>query len=371
MLTPLFKEGLKQIHGFSPAAFLSTGLQLCRIRNRDRPGPLGPRRHEWSLSGHSYDRAFDDVGSFRGPGFPVLQLTDDPELLELTPGNGVLPTPSLNFQISPERPIESGFLMGVEGVNGVSSSQVFEDFHDGTVPDQQRNPFFRQGSAQITQALQRKLKVTGRMFIGSEPVLLDHKQAHSRTGQQCDCQSLMVFGPEIPLEPDKMNGKSACAHFVQDILNYRLNSVNPRIGFRGIPRNMAPITPYPVPIAEFEFSYARSSGPGGQNVNKVNSKAILRWCPGDSRVFTEDQRRRLCSKLKLNEAGELVVASDRFRDQVRNKEDCIEKFSRLIEEALHVPKVRKKTKKTRSSRIKAKENKKRHSEKKSLRSFRY
>jgi ribosome-associated protein len=65
------------------------------------------------------------------------------------------------------------------------------------------------------------------------------------------------------------------------------------------------------------------------------------------------------------------VTSDRFRDQGRNKDDCIEKFNILIEEALHVPKVRKKTKKTRSSRRKAKESKKRHSEKKSLRSYRY
>lgn len=134
---------------------------------------------------------------------------------------------------------------------------------------------------------------------------------------------------------------------------------------------MARFISYPVPLAEFEFSFARSSGPGGQNVNKVNSKAVLRWSPGNSRAFTEDQRQRLCSKLKLNEAGELLVTSDRFRDQVRNKDDCVEKFNILIDEALHVPKIRKKTKKTRSSRMKAKESKKRHSEKKSLRSYRY
>lgn len=126
-----------------------------------------------------------------------------------------------------------------------------------------------------------------------------------------------------------------------------------------------------IPYSEFNFSFARSSGPGGQNVNKVNSKAVLKWNLNESQSVNEDQRMRLQSKLKLNEAGELIVMSDRFRDQGRNKEDCIEKFYALLKQALHEPKKRKKTKKTYSSKLKAKESKKRHSEKKNLRSFRY
>lgn len=126
-----------------------------------------------------------------------------------------------------------------------------------------------------------------------------------------------------------------------------------------------------IPYSEFSFSFARSSGPGGQNVNKVNSKAVLKWNLNESQSITEDQRQQLQSKLKLNEAGELIVVSDRFRDQGRNKEDCVQKFYELIKQALHVPKKRKKTKKTYSSKLKAKESKKRHSEKKSMRSFRY
>jgi len=125
-----------------------------------------------------------------------------------------------------------------------------------------------------------------------------------------------------------------------------------------------------IPDSEFEFSYARSSGPGGQNVNKVNSKAVLRWSPGGSSSLTEDQRLWLCAQLKLNEAGQVVIMSDRFRDQGRNREDCIQKFHALVEQALHVPKKRKKTRPTFSSRVKGKENKKRQSEKKSLRSRR-
>ena len=117
----------------------------------------------------------------------------------------------------------------------------------------------------------------------------------------------------------------------------------------------------------------RSSGPGGQNVNKVNSKAVLRWNLRSSQAISEDMRARLIEKLsaKLSEEGDLVVMSDRFRDQIRNREDCIEKFHALIADALHVPKKRKKTKQSYSSKLKAKQSSKRHSEKKQNRSFKY
>ncbi len=125
-----------------------------------------------------------------------------------------------------------------------------------------------------------------------------------------------------------------------------------------------------IPESEFEFSYARSSGPGGQNVNKVNSKAVLKWDLHSSPSITEDERLRLLEKLKLNESGQVVLMSDRFRDQKKNREDCIQKFGAMIEQALHVPKKRKKTRQSYSSRLKAKESKRRHSEKKSRRSSR-
>lgn len=128
-----------------------------------------------------------------------------------------------------------------------------------------------------------------------------------------------------------------------------------------------------IQFSEFEFTFVRSSGPGGQNVNKVNSKAVLRWNLHQSQSLSEEMRIVLIEKLssKLNEEGDLVLTSDRFRDQGRNKEDCIEKFYALIKQALHVPKKRKKTKQSYSSKLKAKESKKRHSEKKSMRSFKY
>lgn len=123
------------------------------------------------------------------------------------------------------------------------------------------------------------------------------------------------------------------------------------------------------PLSEISFSFVRSSGPGGQNVNKVNSKAVLRWDVRSSPSLSFFNRNRLLEKLThlINQDGELVLTSDRFRDQIRNREDCLEKLRELVVGALHVPKARKKTKPSFSSRVKKKTSNKRHSEKKSLR----
>jgi ribosome-associated protein len=122
-----------------------------------------------------------------------------------------------------------------------------------------------------------------------------------------------------------------------------------------------------IPLSELEWSYARSSGPGGQNVNKVNSKAVLRWNLALSPSVPEPLRARLAAKLELNAEGEIVVASDRFRDQPRNREDCLEKLRALLGSAAHVPKARRSTKPTRGSQKRKLESKLRHGAKKSLR----
>jgi len=126
---------------------------------------------------------------------------------------------------------------------------------------------------------------------------------------------------------------------------------------------------FDLPITEFEFSFVRSSGPGGQNVNKVNSKAVLRWKIAGTTCFTDNQRNRILDKLgpRLTLDGDLIVTSDRFRDQKQNKDDCVEKLRKLIEEALAVPKVRRKTKPTRGSQKRKLDGKNRDGEKKRLR----
>ena len=103
--------------------------------------------------------------------------------------------------------------------------------------------------------------------------------------------------------------------------------------------------------AEFIFQASRSSGPGGQNVNKVNSKIELRFNIQNSSILTDDQKEILLSKLssKLSIEGFLIVISQRDRSQLVNKEDSIRKLYELIEKALRPAKRRKSTRPTRSS----------------------
>lgn len=107
-----------------------------------------------------------------------------------------------------------------------------------------------------------------------------------------------------------------------------------------------------IPLDELSVSFARSGGPGGQNVNKVASKAELRWSPGQSRAVAEADRAYLLRRLaaRLTTEGELVVVSTKTRDQLRNRADAEEKLAELVRHALVRPKVRRATKPTRASK---------------------
>jgi ribosome-associated protein len=103
--------------------------------------------------------------------------------------------------------------------------------------------------------------------------------------------------------------------------------------------------------AEFQFLTSRSSGPGGQNVNKVNSKVELRFDLQNSSLLTDDQKNILLVRLatKITSEGILSIVSQRGRSQLANKEDTIEKLYLLIAKALKPVKPRKNTKPTKGS----------------------
>ncbi len=106
-----------------------------------------------------------------------------------------------------------------------------------------------------------------------------------------------------------------------------------------------------IPLSEFRFSFARSPGPGGQNVNKVNTKVYLWWAWEDSPSLSADVKARFRSLAagRLTKAGELSISSSRFRDQRSNREDCLDKLCELVRAAEHPPKRRRPTKKTHAS----------------------
>ena len=106
-----------------------------------------------------------------------------------------------------------------------------------------------------------------------------------------------------------------------------------------------------IPDDELIFSYVRSSGPGGQNVNKVSSKAVLRWSPTTSSALSHEVRGRFLGKYasRLTTDGELIVTSQRFRDQHRNAEDCLDKLREMLLAAARKPIARRPSKPTRGS----------------------
>lgn len=98
--------------------------------------------------------------------------------------------------------------------------------------------------------------------------------------------------------------------------------------------------------SEFTFKAVRSSGAGGQNVNKVSSKVVLSFDLVNSRGLTDDEKTLLQTKLatKLTQDGILILTSEEDRSQLKNKEKVIKKCFKLLENALIIPKERKETK---------------------------
>jgi ribosome-associated protein len=121
-----------------------------------------------------------------------------------------------------------------------------------------------------------------------------------------------------------------------------------------------------IPLREFRFTYARSSGPGGQNVNKVNTKAVLRWAVAASPALPEPVRQRLLAQCRrrITAEGDLLIVSQRFRDAGRNTADCLEKLRQLLVAAAAPPRPRRPTRPSRASVHRRIEQKQRQSQKK-------
>lgn len=117
-----------------------------------------------------------------------------------------------------------------------------------------------------------------------------------------------------------------------------------------------------IPESELRFTFARSGGPGGQNVNKVSSKATMHWGVVESPSLPADVKQRFLTtfKSKITTQGEIVISSQESRDQPKNIQLCLDKLRAMLMEVLVPPKKRRPTKPTKGSktrRLDAKKNK--------------
>ena len=124
---------------------------------------------------------------------------------------------------------------------------------------------------------------------------------------------------------------------------------------------------------ELSYKTSRSSGSGGQNVNKVETSVTVIWKVEDSTVFTESEKERILLRLKnkINAEGILQTTVSESRTQLQNKKNAIEKIQELVNKSLIVPKKRIATKPSRVKVEKRLESKKKLSEKKENRKFRF
>ncbi|HRJ31182.1 MAG TPA: alternative ribosome rescue aminoacyl-tRNA hydrolase ArfB [Cyclobacteriaceae bacterium] len=120
---------------------------------------------------------------------------------------------------------------------------------------------------------------------------------------------------------------------------------------------------------ELIFTTSRSSGPGGQNVNKVNSKVTLKWDVQQSNAISDEQREILLVKLKtyLTKEGVLLLSAQEKRSQLQNKEEALQKLDQLLKKAFAIRKARKATKPSKAATYKRIQEKKQRGEKKQWR----
>jgi ribosome-associated protein len=124
-----------------------------------------------------------------------------------------------------------------------------------------------------------------------------------------------------------------------------------------------------IPLAELEFTYDRSSGPGGQNVNKVATRVTLRFDVAASPSLSETQKAKITANLatRINRAGVLRVVASRHRTQAANRKAALDRFTTLLAETLEPQAERVPTRVPRAVKRKRRIDKARRSETKALR----
>jgi ribosome-associated protein len=128
-----------------------------------------------------------------------------------------------------------------------------------------------------------------------------------------------------------------------------------------------------IPAHELEMTTSRSSGPGGQNVNKTNSRVSIRWNLTHSHALTEEQKERLMAKIPshITHHGDIIIHSSESRSQDQNRHAALKHLADLIVQGLFVPKIRMKTREPRGAKEARVEEKKHKGEIKRMRQHKW
>lgn len=124
-----------------------------------------------------------------------------------------------------------------------------------------------------------------------------------------------------------------------------------------------------VPESEIAAEYSRAAGPGGQHVNKTETRVTLRWSVADSAAISDEVREKLRRRLasRLTKDGELLVSVETHRSRLRNTELAYERMQEILQKALAEPKKRKPTKPSRGAKERRLKAKRKTAEKKQAR----